>query len=422
VANERQDRERKKPEPPRIGEPKARVGADATRVERRRAASGSRTWALKSLSAGVSLWARGFMLVIVPAVLLATLQQAQVAERASLRAMEDAAQQVRRRRANEGRVADLRQEIAAMLVPRHRKGFYTGQAVGSWELGEVLGRGAMAEVHAARNTYSRVEGAAKIILPQFLEDDAQRLRFEREVEIATQLRSPFVVQVLEAGRTGDGSPCLVLERLHGKDLASLLRLWGPFDLRAVGRLLDHLGMGLDSMHRAGIVHRDIKPGNIFREEHSDGSEPTWKILDFGVSKFTDSKGTLTEGALVGTPAFMSPEQARGQEVDARADIYSLGAVAYRALTDRNPFRANTTEGLIFQVSTSRPVKPGDVTPDVPPEIELVLAVAMAPEPWLRFPTGTEFATAWALACAGHLPYEVGQRATELLARRPWRRL
>src|SRR5690606_30037042 len=153
-------------------------------------------------------------------------------------------------------------------------------------------------------------------------------RFLREARAAASLRSPHVASLLGVGTDGASLPYLALERLRGQDLSQRLREQRRLSPPAVVELVQHAARGLDAAHAAGIVHRDIKPQTLFYARTPGGS--IWKLLDFGVSRFEDHQGTLTQGRVVGTPVYMAPEQARGEDTDHRADVYSLAAVAYRA--------------------------------------------------------------------------------------------
>ena len=159
-------------------------------------------------------------------------------------------------------------------------------------------------------------------------------------------------------------------------------------------LLDQVARGLEVARLAGVVHRDLKPHNIF---HHDGS--VWKILDFGVSKVMDSEGTLTGEGIVGTPQYMAPEQASGGHVTHLADVYALGAIAYRCLTGRSPFKGKDIAELVYQVVHAPPLRPSTLG-RVSTAIEDVLAVAMAKDPRRRFPSAMAFAQAFIAARRG----------------------
>jgi serine/threonine-protein kinase len=163
----------------------------------------------------------------------------------------------------------------------------------------------------------------------------------------------------------------------------------------------------------GIVHRDLKPGNVFFAE-SSGS---WKVLDFGIAKLSGA-GTLTENQIVGTPGYMAPEQASGDGGDGRSDVFSLGAVAYRVLTGRAPFTGNPTH-VLHAVLSENPARPSALAPELSPDVERVLAVALAKRPSDRFPRAGDFARALARAADEGLTDDERAAADALVAERPW---
>ena len=251
--------------------------------------------------------------------------------------------------------------------------------------------------------------------------DAEQLaRFRREAEIAMKVRSPGLVGVFEIGTfeaAGGTVPYLVMELLDGHDLGWFLRKTRQLELREVVAMGTQVAIGLRDAHAAGIVHRDIKPQNVFRHEANGAA--TWKVLDFGVSKLQDSQGTLTQNQVVGTPSYMSPEQARGLVVDARSDLFSLGAVLYRALTGQPAFRGADTPTILFDVVYRNPKRPSELAPSLPPDLDLVLAIAVAKRPADRFASATELADALQAGATGQLPRALRERAAAILGDLPW---
>jgi serine/threonine-protein kinase len=219
-------------------------------------------------------------------------------------------------------------------------------------------------------------------------------RFHREMEIAARLESPHIVKVLEVSAPDAPVPYIAMERLHGTDLATRLRNEHRMPSDELVVLLDQVARGLEVARLAGIVHRDLKPHNLF---HHDGA--TWKILDFGVSKVMDSEGTLTGEGIVGTPQYMAPEQASGGNVTHLADVYALGAIAYRCLTGRSPFKGKDLPELVYQVVHAPPQRPSTLG-RVSSVMDDVLAVAMAKDPRKRFPSALSFAQAFVAARRG----------------------
>src|SRR5262249_33625638 len=155
----------------------------------------------------------------------------------------------------------------------------------------------------------------------------------------------------------DGAPYMVMERLQGETLGVLLRKRGQLPLPEVVALARSLAAGLGHAHERGVVHRDLKPHNVFL--HGPETAARWTILDFGISKLADSNGTLTRELLVGTPAYMSPEQALGHEVDHRSDVFAMGSVLYRALTGQPAFSGEETPRVMFDVAYRMPKRPSD---------------------------------------------------------------
>ncbi len=358
---------------------------------------------------------RLFGVVMVPFVQLATLRQALLGRRAAHDAMaqvEDVARVVQQR---EAQLAEANLDLEAALVAGANKvGRYTNERAGTWVLGPVIGRGAMGEVYSARHSTSGDRAAVKVLVAQA--EPAILERFRREAEIAAKVRAPGLVAVYEAGALAGDTPYLVMELLEGHDLAWHLRKAQHLPVASAIELCEQVARGIDAAHAAGIVHRDIKPQNLFRHE---AETPAWKLLDFGVSKLVDSSGTLTQNMLVGTPSYMAPEQARGQSTDARSDLFSLGAVMYRAMTGQPPFRGRDTPQILFDVVYSAPRKPTTILPALPPQIDLVLALAIAKKPADRFASGAELATALRQASTGRLPAAMQARAQRILDELPW---
>jgi serine/threonine-protein kinase len=182
--------------------------------------------------------------------------------------------------------------------------------------------------------------------------------------------------------------------------------------------VEQVSRPLAAAHDASIVHRDVKPQNLFLADTND--RPIWKILDFGVAKQQDSSGTLTQSAVVGTPGYMSPEQARsGDDVDKRSDIFSLGAVVYRALTGRPPFAGADMPAILFEIVYKSPVRPSESMLGIPRDVDLVLAIALAKRRDDRFANAPEFADAFRRAARGKLPQTLRERGRALVDEYPW---
>jgi serine/threonine-protein kinase len=295
-------------------------------------------------------------------------------------------------------------------------GQFTRAVVGSWELGFVLGRGGMGEVYEATHVDTDAPAAVKLLRRELLIDKTHVERFLREVRAASALDSPHVVRTLEASGPDDPVPFLAMERLRGDTLSSMLRGAGTLDRVLIVELVQQLGRVLELARAAEMVHRDIKPPNIFRTD-----EGVWKLLDFGVAALGDSSGTLTQGGVVGTPGYMAPEQAKGEAVDHRADVYAVGAVVYRCLTGRAPFGGPEHAAVLYAMVHDAPIRPGALG-SVPLDVERVLAIALAKQRTDRFATAAELADALTAAFAGRLSPRWRAKADALLRGMPWREL
>ncbi|MDB4953558.1 MAG: serine/threonine protein kinase [Myxococcales bacterium] len=297
-------------------------------------------------------------------------------------------------------IGDQQQALAevvdeAQRANRVNEGRWTNQQMGAYRLGFVLGRGAMGEVYEAVGP-NNVPAAVKLLNARSTSSSAIVERFHREMDVAARLESPHIVRVFEVSKPDAPVPYIAMERLHGTDLATRLRAENRMPSDELVVLIDQVARGLEVARLAGVVHRDLKPHNVF---HHEGS--VWKILDFGVSKVMDSEGTLTGEGIVGTPQYMAPEQASGGHVTHLADVYALGAIAYRCLTGRSPFKGKDLAELVYQVVHVPPARPGALG-RVSRAIEDVLAVAMAKDPRRRFPSAMSFAQAFVLARRGRL--------------------
>jgi serine/threonine-protein kinase len=249
-----------------------------------------------------------------------------------------------------------------------------------------------------------------------LVDRSALSRFEREARIVGSIRSPNVVEVLGVSHADSVLPYIAMERLKGVDLASFLRERGRMSLVEALDMVSQVAAGLSAAHAANVVHRDLKPNNLFRS----GSEPAlWKILDFGVSKWMDSaEATLTAAELVGTPQYMAPEQVRGQrDLDQTADIYALAAIAYRALTGEAPFTGRMP-GILQAISNDMPQAPS-ARRELPQHIDYVLALGLAKDRTQRFQSAFEFAAAFALAAGNNLSASLVKRAKDVLTVHPY---
>jgi len=293
-------------------------------------------------------------------------------------------------------------------------GRFTDRTFGAYRLGNLIGRGGMGDVYEAAHVETGEVAAVKLLAIREQDDPQSVERFAREIATAQRLASPHVVRVLAADARAD-VPYLVMERLHGKDLAHHLRS-GRLAPAMLDEMLGQVGEAVEEAWALGIVHRDLKPQNIFLTEAD--RVRSWKILDFGVASLEDSGGTLTQGKIVGTPAYMAPEQAKGERVDHRADVYAIGAIAYRWLTGRPVVSGKDLNAALYQTVNVMPVCPS-LLASLPPAVDAVLAIALVKDPALRWGSIHELRAALATAQRDELPDAIARRAATILERTPW---
>ena len=267
---------------------------------------------------------------------------------------------------------------------------------GRYRVERVLAAGGMGVVVAAIHVGLGQKVALKFLLPNVLNSQDAAARFDREARAAALLKSEHITRIIDVGKLENGSPYMVMEYLEGCDLAALLEREGPLSLEAASTYLLQTCEGLAEAHAAQIVHRDLKPGNLFRTARPDGS-PLIKILDFGISKVADAgqPSVTATAAVLGSPLYMSPEQMMSSKnVDARADIWSLGVVLYQLVSGRPPFEEETLPGLFVAISTKE-ARPLPEHIFAPPELKEVIAKCLEKSPAARYQNVAEFATALA---------------------------
>ncbi|WP_437954822.1 serine/threonine-protein kinase [Sorangium sp. So ce119] len=294
--------------------------------------------------------------------------------------------------------------------------------LGKYRVENVLGRGAMGLVVAARHLALDDRVAIKVLLPKYVQDADILQRFLREGRAAVRIRSRHVVRVADVGTLENGAPYMVMDHLEGKDLAAVLAESGPLPVPVAIELVLQVCEALAEAHAQGIVHRDVKPSNLFLTRNADGS-PCVKVLDFGISKMTHAEDhALTRvGGVLGSPLYMSPEQLRSaSDVDGRADIYSLGVVLFQLLTGRTPFIALELAQLVYLVTQGEPQRPRALRPDIPEPLEQVILVALARDRDRRFPTIAELALALVPFAPPHMR-AAAERLFGVLPSRPRRR-
>lgn len=292
-----------------------------------------------------------------------------------------------------------------------------------YRVDEVIGQGGMARVHRGYDLTLGREVAIKILDPELARDTAFRTRFRLEAQAASRMSHPSIVRVFDAGdpatnsASGAGSePYIVMELVHGTLLKDIIAE-GPVSVDDALRYADGILEALEYSHRAGVVHRDIKPGNVMITERG-----TVKVMDFGIARaVSDSSSTVAETTqIIGTAAYFSPEQAKGEPVDARTDLYSTGVVLYEMLTARQPFRGDSPVAVAYQHVSETPVPPSEVDEELPRALDAIVLRALAKDPYQRFPDAASFRAALKGASAGHAPSkkEIGALTSELYGPNP----
>ncbi len=257
-----------------------------------------------------------------------------------------------------------------------------GHKVDKYEILSLVGQGGMGTVYEAVNTAIQKRVAIKFIDADLAKNEEANARFQREALAASAIESPHIVQIFDAGLTDDGAPYIVMELLRGEDLSSLIARAGQLELGQALTVGAQILRGLHHAHNAGIVHRDLKPDNVFLIQRED--EPVAvKLLDFGVSKIARAKDvplqTLTrQGTVVGTPHYMSPEQAQAfPDLDGRTDIFAVGAILYECLTGKRPHDGQTYEQVIVRICTQDAKDPRDLNPSVPASVSAAVLRALS---------------------------------------------
>jgi serine/threonine protein kinase len=258
--------------------------------------------------------------------------------------------------------------------------------IGHFEVLETIGQGGFGTVMKAFDTKLQRVVAVKVMSPELAATSPARKRFLREARAAAAVRHENVVHIYAV--EGDPSPHLVMEYVPGGSLQQLLTQSGPLDVEDAVRLGVQVARGLAAAHAHGLVHRDVKPANVLLEP---GDQPRAKLTDFGVARAADDASLTQSGVIVGTPMYMAPEQARGEPVDHRADLFSLGSVLYAMVTGRLPFRASNSLAVLKRVSEGAPRPVRDIIPETPAWLCDVIDRLHARDPADRFQSAAEVA-------------------------------
>lgn len=268
----------------------------------------------------------------------------------------------------------MRDSSPAMAAPLDA----IGKTAGEYVLRRKLGEGGCGAVYEAEHPLLMRRAAVKVLHHVPVKGSSNLLRFIAEAKVMNQIRSRHIVDVFSFGELDDGRPFYVMDLLEGEPLDVYLFRVGALSVEAALAIVRPITLALDTAHGAGIVHRDLKPKNIFLA--LDGEDVVPKLLDFGVAKLMHEDGELTlSGAVLGTPLYMSPEQARGERVDLRSDVYSLGVLCYELLTGSPPFRSESPVGVALAHLTEIPLPPSSRAA-VPPELDAPLLRMLAKAP------------------------------------------
>ncbi|MFC5066315.1 Stk1 family PASTA domain-containing Ser/Thr kinase [Actinomycetospora atypica] len=258
-----------------------------------------------------------------------------------------------------------------------------------YELGPTLGYGGMSEVHGGRDVRLGRDVAIKVLRADLARDPQFQVRFQREGQNAASLNHPAIVAVYDTGETWADDiplPYIVMEYVPGRTLRDIVKTGGPMDPTRVCEVVADVCSALDFSHRHGIIHRDVKPANVMITPSG-----AVKVMDFGIARaLSDAQQGLTQtAAVIGTAQYLSPEQARGESVDARSDVYSTGCVLFELLTGQPPFTGDSPVAVAYQHVREDPKAPSELNPAVPPALDAITLKALAKNPVNRYQTAGE---------------------------------
>ena len=273
-----------------------------------------------------------------------------------------------------------------------------GQTIdGKYRIVRLIGEGGMGAVYEGENVRIRRKVAIKLLHGGIASNAEMVQRFEREAQVAGTVGNDHILEILDLGALANGDRYMVMEYLDGETLTERIKARSRLQAADAVNIVKQMLTGLEAAHGAGIVHRDLKPDNIFVLRSKAGVKDFVKIIDFGISKFTEhaSSTRMTRtGALMGTPHYMAPEQATGStEIDRRTDIYAVGIILYEAVTGRVPFQAETFNQLLFEIALARITPARQIVPELDAAIDSIILKASARDPAQRFQTCGEFLSA-----------------------------
>src|SRR5580658_2349093 len=279
-----------------------------------------------------------------------------------------------------------------------------GLVAGKYEVLDLIGRGGMGSVWQGRHASLGTRVAIKFVDPEHAQSAEARSRFVTEARAAATIQSKHAIQIYDHGVTDDGRPYIVMEMLLGEPLDKRVERIGRLSLAETARILAQVCRALQRAHEAGIIHRDLKPENIFLVRSLDDDDETATVLDFGIAKIMAAPGTqgatssTKTGAVLGTPYYMSPEQARGlRNIDHRTDLWSLGVIAFKCVTGVLPFEGESVGDLLVNICTGPVPSPSALAPRLPKTFDSWFLRAMERDPSKRFSQASELSTALSLA-------------------------
>jgi serine/threonine-protein kinase len=288
---------------------------------------------------------------------------------------------------------------------------------GRYEIGEKLGSGGMSTVHRATDLTLERTVAVKVLAEHLSDDERFVARFRREALAVAKLIHPNIVQVYDTG-IDDGRHFIVMEYVQGRSGAQILQKRGPLDAETTAEIGAQACAGLDYAHRRGIIHRDVKPGNLMIVGGPvGGGELTVKLTDFGIARAAEQTRITQVGSVVGTAAYLSPEQVRGEEATPATDVYALGVVLYQFLTGRLPYEGSTLAELAVRQQNEKPLPPSTYNGNVPEPFGAAVLRALEGDPLRRYASASELAGGLALGLQGEdvtLPESEGTAATSVL--------
>jgi serine/threonine-protein kinase len=293
-----------------------------------------------------------------------------------------------------------------------------GTLAGRYELGDRLGSGGMSTVYKAKDLVLERTVAVKVLAEHLSDDQRFVERFRREALAVAKLIHPNIVQVYDTG-VDDSRHFIVMEYVEGRSGAQVLQRQGPIDPDTAAEVGVQACAGLDYAHRRGIIHRDVKPGNLMIDGGAigGGGDLTVKLTDFGIARAVAQTRITQVGSVVGTAAYLSPEQVRGEEATPATDVYALGVVLYQFLTGRLPYEGSTLAELAVRQQNERPLPPSTYNADVPETLGGAVLRALEGDPTRRYPSADELAGGLQRGLRGEdmtLPDAVGGTPTSVL--------